>query len=428
MPIALVDCNSFYASCEQVFRPDLRGRAVVVLSNNDGCVVARSKAAKVLGIAMGEPWFQVQRRLREQGIGTEAVTALSSNYALYADMSHRVMRLLARFAPRQEIYSIDECFLDLSRLPEPPAAIGARIRDTVVRWTGLPVCVGIGPTKTLAKLANHLAKQDPVWQGVCDLDALPEPEIDRQLAQLPVGKVWGIGARLAKRLQALGIESALDLRRAPPRWIRRHTSVMLERTALELRGIACLRLEDVASDKKQIRCSRSFGAAVTSREELAEAVTTFTSRAAEKLRAQQGVASAIAVEIRTGAFRPNEPQYAASRVVPLAEPSADTRHLVAAACRGLLSLYRSGYRYSKAGVMLMGLSRASETQPSLFAEPHADARSHRLMATVDQVNRRFGRGSLALARARSAPRWARREAHRSPRFTTRWDELPVARC
>ena len=191
MTLALVDCNSFYAACEQVFRPDLQDRAVVVLSNNDGCVVARSKAAKTLGIRMGEPWFQTQRRLREQGIGPETVTALSSNYALYADMSNRVMRLLARFTPRQEVYSIDECFLDLTGLPEPAAVIGQRMRAKVLRWTGLPVCVGIGPTKTLAKLANHLAKQDPAWQGVCDLEALEETRVDQQLAQMPVNEVWG---------------------------------------------------------------------------------------------------------------------------------------------------------------------------------------------------------------------------------------------
>ncbi|MFP4077124.1 MAG: Y-family DNA polymerase, partial [Halochromatium sp.] len=333
MPIALVDCNSFYAACEQVFRPDLRARAVVVLSNNDGCVVARSKEAKALGIGMGEPWFQVQQRLREAGTGSEAVTALSSNYALYADMSRRVMRLLARFAPHQEVYSIDECFLDLSGLAETPTSLGARLRDTVLRWTGLPVCVGIGPTKTLAKLANHLAKQDPAWQGVCDLEALPETEVDDQLAQRPVGAVWGVGSRLAARLQTLGIHSALDLRRAPPRQIRQHFSVTLERTALELRGIACLDLEAIAPDKQQIRCSRSFGVPVTCREELAEALTAFTSRAAEKLRAQQGLASALVVEIRTQRFRQDPPPYAASRVQPLAAPSADSRRLAAAAGR-----------------------------------------------------------------------------------------------
>ena len=427
MPIALVDCNSFYASCEQVFQPRLQGRAVVVLSNNDGCVVARSREAKALGIKMGEPWFKVRRRLQAQG-QAEALSALSSNYALYADMSNRVMRILSRFAPRQEVYSIDESFLELGGLPEPAAVIGQRIRRTVLRWTGLPVCVGIGPTKTLAKLANHLAKQDPAWAGVCDLEVLSAAEIDRLLAPIPVAEVWGVGARLAQRLARLGIESALDLRRAPPAQVRRHSSVMLERTALELRGIACLDLEELTPDKQQIRCSRSFGATVSSLEELTEAITTFTSRAAEKLRAQQGEAAAIAVEIRTSAFRPGTAPYAASRVVPLAAPSADTRVLVAAARRGLQRLFKPGLVYSKAGVILLGLTQAAQRQPDLFAEPTTDARSQALMATLDQINRRFGRGSLTLANARPDPRWRRREQFRSPRYTTRLDELPVAHC
>ncbi|WP_200247180.1 Y-family DNA polymerase [Lamprobacter modestohalophilus] len=239
MPVALVDCNSFYASCEQVFQPRLQGRAVVVLSNNDGCVVARSREAKALGIKMGEPWFQVRRRLQGQGQGqgqAEEVTALSSNYALYADMSNRVMRILGRFSPRQEVYSIDESFLELDGLPEPPEVIGQRIRSTVLRWTGLPVCVGIGPTKTLAKLANHLAKQDPAWAGVCDLAVLDAGEVKRLLAPVPVGEVWGGGQRLAHRLGALGILTALDLRRAPSKRIRQHASVMLGRNRLEPRG------------------------------------------------------------------------------------------------------------------------------------------------------------------------------------------------
>lgn len=427
MSIALVDCNSFYASCEQVFAPRLRNRPVVVLSNNDGCVVARSREPKALGIGMGEPWFKVQRRLQAEG-RLDAVTARSSNYALYADMSNRVMRLLGRFSPRQEVYSIDECFLDLSGLPEPHARIGQQIRATVLRWTGLPVCVGIGATKTLAKLANHLAKQDPAWAGVCDLAALSETEIDRLLSPVPVAEVWGVGTRLARRPNALGITTALDLRRAPPAQVRRHSSVMLERTALELRGIACLDLEALTPDKQQIRCSRTFGAEVTALEELTEAITTFTSRAAEKLRAQQGEAAAIAVEIRTSAFRAGTTPYAASRVVPLAAPSADTRVLVAAARRGLQRIYKPGPVFTKAGVILLGLSHAGQRQADLFAERSADARSEALMATLDQVNRRFGCGSLTLANARPTPRWRRREQFRSPRYTTRLDELPVAYC
>lgn len=421
--IALIDANSFYASCEQVFRPELIGRAVVVLSNNDGCVVARSAEAKALDIAMGEPWFQVERRLRAR-----AVTALSSNYALYADMSRRLMRLLARFAPRQEIYSIDECFLDLTGLTEEPTAIGQRIRATAQRWTGLPVCVGIGPTKTLAKLANRLAKQEPSWMGVADLGAWPEPELDRRLAELPSAAIWGIGPRLAARLEALGLRTALDLKRAEPRLIRRRFSVVLERTILELRGIPCLDLEDIVPDKRQIQSSRSFGTPVTELAELAEAVTAYVGRAAEKLRAQSSEAGAVYVMLRTNLFRADEPRYDASRVMILPEPSADTRRLAQAARQGLRKLYRPGYRYAKAGIMLLDLVPASARQADLWSDPERVEQGQRLMGVMDRINRDYGRDTIRLAGAGLARRWAMRQAHRSPRYTTRWDELPIARC
>ena len=427
---ALVDCNNFYASCERLFRPSLEGRPVVVLSNNDGCVVARSNEAKALGIPMGAPYFKYAEVLRRAD-----AAVFSSNYALYGDLSRRVMQVLAGFAPRIEIYSIDECFLDLTGVRD-PTALGLEIARTVRRWTGIPVAVGIAPTKTLAKLANRLAKQEACWNGVCDLQALAEPDIDRLLADVPVGEVWGVGARLARRLQTIGIDTALALRRAAPRQIRQQASVVLERTALELRGIPCLALEDVTPDKQQIRCSRSFGAPVTTLEELIEAGTTFASRAAEKLRAQQGEAAAVAVEIQTSPFRTDSTPYAASRSVALATPSADTRALVAAACQGLRTIYRPHRRYTKAGVVLLGLGPAANTQPSLFDDSDSRRQSRALMAALDQINDRFGRGSLYLANARPAPRtdarpaprWARRQDHRSPRYTTRWDELPVAHC
>lgn len=421
--IALVDANSFYASCEQVFRPDLLGRAVVVLSNNDGCVVARSAEAKALGIAMGEPWFQVERRL-----GARAVMALSSNYALYADMSQRLMRLLARFAPRQEIYSIDECFLDLTGLPEDPAAIGQRIRATAQRWTGLPVCVGIGPTKTLAKLANRLAKQEPDWEGVCDLGVWPEPELDRRLAGIPSAAIWGIGARLAARLEALGLRTALDLKHADPHLIRRRFSVVLERTVLELRGIPCLDIEDISPAKRQIQSARSFGTPVTELAQLAEAVITYVGRAAEKLRAQSSEAGAVYVMLRTNRFLADEPQYSASKILVLAEPSADTRRLAQAALHGLRKLYRPGYRYAKAGIMLLDLIPARQHQPNLWSDPERAEQGQRLMGVMDRINRHYGRDTIRLAGAGLDPCWAMRQANRSPRYTTHWDELPIARC
>lgn len=422
--LALVDCNSFYASCEQVFRPDLLDRPVVVLSNNDGCVVARSKEAKALGIQMGEPWFHAKRRPDVAG----QVAVLSSNYALYADMSRRVMHLLARFAPRQEVYSIDECFLDLTGLPEDTGALGRRVRDTVRRWTGLPVCVGIGPTKTLAKLANHLAKQSAEWGGVCDLGACTEAELDRRLVPVPTGEVWGIGSRLAARLEAMAIRSALDLKQADTRLLRSRFSVMLERTALELRGIPCLSLEDLAPDKQQIQSSRSFGAPVTSLQELTEAVTSYVSLAAEKLRVQHSEAGAVYVMIRTSGFRDDQPQYSNSLVLGLSEPSADTRLLARAALHGLRRLYRPGYRYAKAGIMLLALTPANRHQLGLFADADRSDRGQRLMAAMDRINRRYGRETVVLAGAGLQRRWAMRQAHRSPRYTARWDELPIARC
>jgi DNA polymerase V len=422
--IALVDCNSFYASCEQVFRPDLLGRPVVVLSNNDGCVVARSAEAKALGIGMAEPWFKVQQRLR----GAGEVTVLSSNYALYADMSQRVMRLLARFSPCQEVYSIDECFLDLDGLLETPSAYGQRIKTTVHRWTGLPVCVGIGATKTLAKLANRLAKKAPEWEGVCDLSALTQEEIESVLEGMDTGAVWGVGPRLSARLEQLGIRTALQLAQADTQLLRCRFSVVLERTALELRGIACLRLEELAPVKQQIMSSRSFGKPVTTFRELAEAVTSYISRAAEKLRAQHSEAGAVYIMIRTNVFKDGEPLYSNSRVLVLPEPSADTRILVKAALHGLRRLYRPGYRYAKAGVMLMELTAAGSAQRDLFAAQAGPEPDGRLMAVMDRINRQFGRDTLVLAGTGLHKRWAMRQARRSPRYTTRWDELPVARC
>ncbi|ESQ08153.1 MAG: Y-family DNA polymerase [Thiohalocapsa sp. PB-PSB1] len=421
--IALVDCNSFYASCEQVFRPDLSGRPLVVLSNNDGCVVARSPEAKALGIAMGEPWFQVQQRLPGA-----PVTVFSSNYALYADMSRRVMHLLARFSPRQEVYSIDECFLDLTELPETPSAMGRRMRATVQRWTGLPVCVGIGPTKTLAKLANRIAKQQPVWQGVLDLGSLTSAQLNSQLAELDTGIVWGIGKRLAARLAKLGIHSVLDLEQADPRWLRQRFSVVLERTVRELRGVACLALEDTQPDKQQILSSRSFGIPVTDLRALAEAVTSYVSRAAEKLRAQHSEAGAVYVMIHTNPFKPGEVQYGAGRLMALAEPTSDTRRLTEAALQGLRKLYRPGCRYTKAGIILQNLCPANNHQPGLFSDPARRVRDQRLMAVVDAINRHYGRGTIQLAGAGLSKPWAMRQARRSPRYTTRWDEFPIARC
>jgi DNA polymerase V len=295
--LALIDVNNFYVSCERVFNPKLNGKPVVVLSNNDGCAIARSNEAKALGIKMGEPWFKLRDLAQQHGI-----IAHSSNYALYADMSNRVMEILSGFSPNQEVYSIDECFLDLTGMPRPHLAIASRMRVMIRQYTGLPVCVGIGPSKTLAKLANHCAKKGYTPDGVCDFNAWTPEQLDAQLAKIEIGEVWGIGRRLVPKLNALGIRTVLDLKRVDPEYMRQQFSVVMEKTVRELRGQACIELEEVAPAKKQIVSSRSFGFPVTDIQSLSEALSLYTSRAAEKLRKQQSFATLLAVFIHTSPF------------------------------------------------------------------------------------------------------------------------------
>ncbi|MBF0284102.1 MAG: Y-family DNA polymerase [Magnetococcales bacterium] len=418
--IALIDCNNFYVSCERVFDPSLEGRPVVVLSNNDGCVVARSPEVKALGVPMGVPWFKLAELARRHGI-----VALSSNYALYGDMSRRVMAVLSRFSPVQEVYSIDECFLDLTGLPGSALEQGREIREAVRRWTGLPVCVGVAATKTLAKLANHAAKKDPAWEGVCDFNELPPERVERMMAAWPTTEIWGVGSRLGERLAGLGIVTALGLKQTPPGQLRRHFSLTLERTALELNGVSCLALEEIAPPRQQILCSRSFGAPIPSLEALSEAVVHFMSRAAEKLRRQGSAAGTAGVFLHTNPFR--EPRYSRGTSSPLASPTADVRLLAATVLHGLREIYRPGLLYKKAGVWLSDLTPQEKTIPSLFDDPAASRRSRALMAAVDGLNQRFGGGAVRLLGEGVEPRWRARTEHRSPRYTTRLGEIPVAR-
>jgi DNA polymerase V len=420
---ALIDCNNFYVSCERVFDPSLEGRPVVVLSNNDGCCVARSNEVKALGVKMGAPWFQLQELAERHGI-----IARSSNYTLYADMSNRVMGILAGFSPRQEIYSIDECFLDLTGFTQVDlTGYGQTIRAKISRWVGLPVCVGIGPTKTLAKLANHVAKKRPQYDGVFDYGSLATSEQSALLESIDVSEVWGVGGRIAARLNRRGITHVLALREADPKILRREFGVTLERTLRELRGESCLALEEVNPPKQQIMCSRSFGKLVLRVEELREAVITYTARAAEKLRLQQSVAGAIHVFLNTNRFKTDEPQYQAGLTVPLLSPTSDTLALVKAALFGLEQLYRPGYRYQKAGIMLLELDSARSRQLQLFDEPEIEAveRRKRLMQTLDAVNQRMGKYTLRLAGEGLQQRWKLKADYKSPCYTTRWDELPV---
>lgn len=319
---ALVDVNNFYVSCERVFKPSLENIPVVVLSNNDGCAVARSNEVKALGVKMGTPWFKMKDLARQNGI-----LAYSSNYTLYGDMSNRVATILRDFSPELEVYSIDESFLRIetvAHLHGGAVPMGHLMRDRIRQWTGLPVCVGVGPTKTLAKFANHLAKKNEVFNGVCDLHAMTRPERLEWMWGVEVGEVWGVGPRIKKRLIAMGIETVLDLRNASPKEMRTHFGVVMERTCNELRGISCLELEDILPPKQQIMSSRSFGVPVETIEELRESVASYLASAAEKLRRQNSVAGAVYVFVLTNRFKENEPQYNAGLTVPMDDATDDT--------------------------------------------------------------------------------------------------------
>lgn len=421
---ALVDVNNFYVSCERVFNSALENRPVVVLSNNDGCAIARSNEVKMLGVKMGAPWFQLQELAQQHNI-----IALSSNYALYGDMSNRVASILRDYSPNVEVYSIDESFLGLNGLGNlwaSAAHMGQSIRQRIRQWTGLPVCVGIGATKTLAKLANHIAKKNPLFDGVCDLASMPQTQCDELMAANEVGEVWGVGRRIRAHLQEAGIRTVKDLRDTPPAWLRSRFGVVMERTGNELRGISCLALEEVAPPKKQIVSSRSFGQPVHTLSDLSEAVASHASCAAEKLRTQDGVCNTIQVFIHTNPFREQDPQYSNSLVIPLPNASSDTRILVRAALFGLKKIYRPGYAYKKAGVMLMGIGQAQVGQGSLLLEHGSGERSERLMMAMDALNRRYGRNAISVFSPSSPKPWAMRRDAMSPCYTTRWSDVPVA--
>lgn len=421
----LVDVNNFYVSCERAFNPRLANVPVVVLSNNDGCAVARSNEVKALGVKMGAPWFQMKEVARQHGI-----VALSSNYTLYGDMSNRVVSILREFSPDIEVYSIDESFLrveTVDHLHGGATSMGQAMRHRIRQWTSLPVCAGFGESKTLAKFANHLAKKNPVFDGVCDLTALTDAQRQQWMAKIEVGEVWGVGRRIAARLQTMGIRSVLDLATADLKLVRRQFGVVLERTVTELQGTSCLELDDLADPKQQIMASRSFGEMIYDLAELGEAVAWHIDRAAEKLRDQGSVAGAVYVFIQTNRFRQADPQYNPGVVVPLADVSDDTRALTTAAMKGLKHIYRPGYSYKKCGVMLMELTAKQQRQETLFDDAAARAKSVKLMVAMDAVNSVWGRGTLRTGAAGMSKGWAMRSENRSPRYTTSWDELPSAK-
>jgi DNA polymerase V len=422
--IALVDCNNFYVSCERVFRPDLIDRPVAVLSNNDGCIVSRSQEVKALGVKMAVPVHQIQHLVKQYNI-----QLFSSNYALYANLSARVMSVLEEFAPSLEVYSIDEAFLDLTGVClKDPVAYGQEIRATVRRNTGIPVCVGMGPTKTLAKLANFAAKKWPQTGGVLDLS---DPVRREKLMRIvPVSEVWGIGSRIAARLNLLGLHTVWDLAHQPAERLHEQFNITVARTVLELNGIPCLELEAITPDKQQIVCSRSFSRRLTEYRELSEALAEFCSRAAEKLRSQQSVAGYLSVFIRTNPFNPQEPQYQRSAGMRLKTATQDTRIIVSEAHRLLKELFRAGYRYQKCGVQLSDIRLASiPEQIDLFAmtEPVRQAGSQALMQAMDRINRRFPKG-IAVASAGFDKAWQSKVERLSQRYTTDWRELLRVRC
>jgi DNA polymerase V len=417
---ALVDCNNFYASCEKLFRPDLRDTPVIVLSNNDGCVVARSREAKALGIKMGVPVHHIRSEIRLHGIHL-----FSSNYTLYGDLSRRVMTTLEALAPRVDVYSIDEAFLDLSGVERvvPLRDFGHQVKDIVVQNTGLPVCVGIAPTRTLAKLANYAAKKYRATEGVVDLTDTGRQR--RLMALAPVDEVWGVGRKISAKLQAMGITTALKLADADPATLRKQFSVVLERTIRELNGIACIPWEDAPQPKKQIMCSRSFGSPVKALSDLEEAVVQFASRATEKLRKGGQYAGALMVFFRTNSFRTELPQYSNSASVGLITPTQDSRVIVQQVLSLLRPMYRPGYDYAKAGVMLSDLINEAAIQEDFFASPSPgqDDRAARLMSVMDEINRR-SRTKVCSARQAGPAAYAMRKEHVSPAYTTDWRQLP----
>lgn len=416
---ALVDVNSFYASCETAFRPDLKGRPVVVLSNNDGCVIARNAEAKRAGVKMGDPYFKQKDLFRRYG-----VVCFSSNYELYADMSSRVMSTLEAMSPRCEIYSIDEAFCDLTgvRNCRVLQEFGQELKDAVYQNTGLAVGVGIAQTKTLAKLANHAAKK---WQrqtgGVVDLSNLERQR--KLMAALPVEEVWGVGRRISKKLEAMGIKTVLDLADTDIRFIRKHFNVVLERTVRELRGEPCLELEEFAPVKQEIVCSRSFGERITDYDAMRQAICSYASRAAEKLRGEHQYCRFISTFVKTSPFALNEPYYGNSASVKLLTPTQDSRDIIAAATRSLDAIWKDGHRYQKAGVMLGDFFSQGIAQLNLFEDNAPRRGSEKLMEVLDHLNAKEGKGALYFAGQGIQQQWAMKREMLSPRYTTRYEDL-----
>ena len=433
---ALIDGNNFYVSCERAFRPSLRGLPVVVLSNNDGCAISRSDEAKAMGIKMGQPHYQFRDLER-----VSSLVCLSANFELYGDMSARMMAIAAGLGPLQEIYSIDECFIgDLDGIRDLTRRAFA-IRERILRWTGIPSCIGLAPTKTLAKLCNHVAKDAERKPGsypaklaqVCNWAELSQEQRIDLLRRTPAGDVWGIGRRIAARLAEQGILTALDVARMPATQARDEWSVLLERTVRELQGISCISLEQAPAPKQQIACTRSFGHPITTLPPLIEAVSEFASRAAEKLRHSNQRAGALLVFAHTSPFRPG-PRFNKSTTIQLHPPTSDTTTLVSAAVAGIRRIHEHGYQLAKAGVMLLDLTSATaQLQGNLLFDAPTPKRDHsKLMEAMDRINERYGKDTVHIASTGRTQEdesgWRMKQERRTPRYTTKLEEIPIARA
>jgi DNA polymerase V len=416
---ALVDCNNFYVSCERVFNPKLVGKPLVVLSNNDGCVISRSNEAKAIGVAMGAPFFKVSHLIKEKGLIVQ-----SSNYALYGDMSARVMKLLSEYAPRQEVYSIDESFLLVGGLSD-FASTAIILKETVQKYLGLPICVGIAPTKTLAKLSNGVAKSTSVLNGVLDYSSIGELKQSRLLKALPAKNVWGVGRKLAEKFSGIGIETAHDLRESDADQMGKLFSVVVKRTILELRGTACIDMESVDEARKSIGSSRSFGRAVTSLEELEEAVTSYALKACEKLRRDHSVAAEVQVMVATSAYSDDVFSNAGGAALPC--PTDDSMIIVKHALLALRQIYKAGHSYQKAAVMLGKICSREGRQISIFDPVNASEKSAKMMQALDAANGKWGRGTIFLASEGIGRDWKMKSAHKSPAYTSSWSEIPKVR-
>ncbi|HGV9288095.1 TPA: Y-family DNA polymerase [Enterobacter hormaechei] len=420
---ALADVNSFYASCEKVFRPDLRNRPIVVLSNNDGCVIARSKEAKQLGIRMGIPWFQLKAMQFP-----EPVITFSSNYELYASMSNRVMAHLEELAPRVEQYSIDEMFLDIRGIDScmDYEDFGRQLLEHVRSGTGLTIGVGMGPTKTLAKSAQWASKEWPQFGGVLALTPGNPRRTEKLLSLQPVEEIWGVGRRIGKKLNTYGVKTALELARMNPTFVRKNFTVVLERTVRELNGEACISLEEAPPAKQQIVCSRSFGERITSYESLRQAICQYAERAAEKLRGEKQFCRHVSVFIKTSPFAVNEVYYGNVASEKLLLPTRDTRDIINAAVKALGRIWLDGRRYAKAGVMLNDFTPSGVSQLNLFDEVQPREHSDALMKVLDGINH-SGKGKVWFAGRGIAPEWQMKREMLSPAYTTRWNEIPIAK-